>query len=98
MRRNSQPRPACSGWRAEKGRRNRRDLPAVPAPRLDSSCSAILEPPDELEAGPRLVDCANLHIDETRGETELTNEILRDIGLDLGCFLRPRDPEHAVGF
>src|SRR5438105_1674494 len=56
----------------------------------------ILEPINELQSAPCFVDRRDLDIDQAVRDPDLTDNMLRNIGLDPGRFFRPRNPEHAV--
>lgn len=59
--------------------------------------SAQLFADDELEAGPGVVDGADVHVDEAEGEGDFANDVLGDIGRDLRGLLGPGDPDDGGG-
>src|SRR6185312_754732 len=58
--------------------------------------SAVLFADDELEPRPSLVHGADLHVHETEWKREGADDVLAHVGLDLGGFLGPGDPDGAV--
>src|SRR5262245_446335 len=58
---------------------------------------SLLKGNDQLQAGPCVVDGADLDVDEPERQRGGANHILGDVGRDAGRFLRPRHPHHAAG-
>src|SRR5882762_5697175 len=61
--------------------------------RADSG--SILQPINELEPGPNVIDSANLYIDQACCQTDCPNICLRQIGNHARALLWPRDPKHS---
>src|SRR3954451_11129538 len=59
--------------------------------------TSIHDPVHEAQPRPRLVDRADLVVDEPALERNLADDVLGQVGLDVRRALRPRDPESAVG-
>src|SRR5229473_3301305 len=55
----------------------------------------ILQPINELEPGPNVIDGANLYIDQARCQTDCAHICLRQISNHAGTLLWPRDPKHS---
>jgi hypothetical protein len=59
---------------------------------------AVLEPDDQLQAGPRFVDRAYLHIHQPALEGYAPHHVFGEIGRNAGGSLGPGNPKHAVRF
>ena len=55
------------------------------------------KPDDKLQTRPRLVDRANLHVDEPARQCDVAHDILGHVGRHLRRPLGPRDPDHPCG-
>ena len=77
--------------------RSPRSAPARGRRATPGLAAAVLDPVDEPQARPGLVDRADLVVDQPGGERDLADDVLGDVGGDARGALRPRDPESAVG-
>ena len=59
------------------------------------ACAPLLAPHDP-QAGPHVVDGADLVVDESEREEHLAHRVFGDVGRHLARLLRPRDPQAAV--
>ena len=51
---------------------------------------------DQLEAGPDVVDGADLDVDQAEGERMAADVVLADLAAHAGSTFRPRHPDHPV--
>ena len=60
------------------------------------SSLAILPAPDETKASPRLIDCTDFIINESKWQCQLPYHVVRDVGRETRSLLRPHNPHSAV--
>ena len=67
------------------------------AERILRASAPVAQAHHQPQAGPRLVDGADLVVDQPGGDAELADDVLREVGADPGRPLGPGHPQATVG-
>ena len=84
-------------WSARAPRINRPD-PSMDVTSMAPviSSPAILCAPNETKAGPRLIDCTDFVINESKWKGHIPHYVVRYVGHESRRLLRPRNPQSAA--